>query len=175
MGFSFGGILFKNGGRVKDEALLDLLHSNNYRYTGITSMEAAVSAEFRGVGIARTKELAILIGRNIPFRLSFENEEHLTETDKRLMTLSDEGDIIAVLSDSVSDTYCYSIFKQGRRIRVKKITGNRLAYESGKATGYDRNLGQGSNGMMDLIIGFTGLSYSELVFDLGLKVKVYNL
>src|ERR1700754_1247035 len=173
MGFSFGGILFRHGSSIKDDTIKDALSLSEAGDTPTISMEKAVSGSFTEVGIARTDDLVIVIGRSIPFSLSFEGEDTLTSADKALMALSEKGDIIAILSDSISDTYAWSIFKDGKRIRVQKIVGNKLIFESGKPTEYDHNINGGSNRLMKLIENFTGHNYSELVFDLGLKVQVY--
>ncbi|HEY4289315.1 MAG TPA: hypothetical protein VGN00_19575 [Puia sp.] len=175
MGFSFGGILFRNGRSVQDDTIRDMLKLNDPDGTSTTTMEEAISHEFNDVGMARTDDFLIVIGHNIPFSLSFEGEDKLTGVDRALMTLSEKGDIIGVLSDSVSATYTYSIFSKGKRIRVSKTAGGKLVYESGKPTGYERDMDNGSNRLMKLIENFTGHNYSELVFDLGLKVQVYKL
>lgn len=172
MGFVLGGLISKNGISPSNEEILEILGRENYSGPKRINMEAATSAEFFGVGIASVDGLTMILGRDIPHSCSFEKSS-LSSLDKTLETLSINGDILCFLVNSISDTYAWSIFRNGKRVRAKSIAEGKILSDFGNETEYDRGIEMNDEGVIHLIEKFTGHSYIDLVFNKQISVNAY--
>ena len=175
MGISIGGLLLKKGSSIGDEKILSILGHAGASDGGTTNMDEATSREFEGIGIARVDDAVVVLGRDIPYSCSFEKGEMLSGLDLDLAALSKERDIICFLIDGGSDTYAYSIFSGGKRIRVNSVSGDESLFDHGTSTEYDRGLEASTRGLTRLIANFTGHSLVEMMDDMDLSVEVYQL
>ena len=173
MGYLFGGLIIKNGAALQDMKILGILGAENYRETGGTDMMEATSRDFMGIAITRLEDMAIVIGRKIPFTCAMHNDE-LSAIDKHLATLSKDGDILCFFIDSTSETYSFLIYQKGERTRVRTDSENKTLYTVGKETKYDRKIEVTDDGLLELIEKFTGHAFTEIEYDLGLKARVFK-
>lgn len=172
MGFVLGGLISKNMISTSDKEILALLGRDNNFVPQKINMESATSAEFYGVGIARVNGITMILGRDIPHSCSFEKSS-LSSLDETLETLSKNGDIICFLVNSISDTYAWSIFRNGKRVRSKSIAEGKILSNFGNETEYDKGIKTNDEGLIRLLENFTGYSYFELVFEKEIPVNAY--
>ena len=167
-----GGLIFKNGISFSDNSILHLIGRGNEYNTATINMEDATSSEFEGVGIVRLNELLIVLGIDIPHSCSFENEP-LSVLDRDLERLSRQGDILCFSVNGRMDTYAWSIYSNGERIRTKAIAEGQILSDIGSETPYDYGLKPTESGMLKLIQNFSGYDYSDLVYEKGIPVKAF--
>jgi hypothetical protein len=172
MSFLTGGLIFKNGAALSDEAILATLRREKYGYTDNINMEAALAGNFEGIGIARIDDMVLVLNRNITHSCSFDEHE-VSKLDERIASLSAEGEILCFLINSVSDTYAWSLFKNGSRARGKSAAAGVLLSDFGQPTKYEEGMGMSEQGMIKLIEKFTGYPYLDLVFEKQHKVLAY--
>jgi hypothetical protein len=172
MGYNFGGILFKNGNKLSDDAILHLLRRESHVNNSTVNMEDATASYFDGIGIARFEELLMVFGIDIPHACSFENEP-LSPLDLRLEKLSNEGDILCFSINSRMDTYAWSIYIKGKRVRTKLIVEAKTLAEIGDETQFDIGLEPTDSGMIKLINNFIEYDFSDLVYEKGIPVKAF--
>jgi len=173
MGISMGGLLIKKGNSVSNEKRLDMLGHADAPDRGTTGMEEATSRSFEGIGIVRIDDTIVVLGRDIPYSCALEKGEELSGLDIDLAHLSRAGDIACFLIDSTADTYAYSIFSGGERIRVNSVSGGQDLFDYGSATEYDQGLEATQTGLVRLIRNFTGHSLVEMMDDMDLNVQLY--
>ena len=172
MGYNFGGILFKNGNQLSEDAILQLLSRESHVKTDTVNMEDATASYFNGVGIARFEELLMVFGIDIPHGCSFENEP-LSPVDHSLEKLSKEGDILCFSINSRMDTYAWSIYVKGKRIRTKLIAEGKILNEFGDETQFDYGLEATDSGMIKLISNFIEHDFSDIVYEKEIPVKAF--
>ncbi len=172
MGFVLGGLISKNRISASDKEILKMLGRENYSGPKRINMESATSAEFFGVGIASVDGLTMILGRDIPHSCSFEKSSS-SSLDETLESLSIKGDILCFLVNSISDTYAWSIFKNGKRVRGKSVAERKILSDFGNETEYDRGIETNDEGLIHLIEKFTGHSYFDLVFNKQIPVNAY--
>jgi hypothetical protein len=173
MGFMFTGIIIKNGVDLTDEDLLEAFNQQDYYPDDPVTLEKAISTSFKGTAIARVDDSLILFGPEIGYSCSYEGNE-LSEADKNLEKLSRQSDVLSFVINSVASTYAWSIFSNGKRIRVRAIEEERILFESGREATYEKGMSMDDQGIITLIENFTGYSFSELVFDKKTSAAVYN-
>jgi hypothetical protein len=172
MGFLLGGLISKHIIPVSEKEILKMLGRENYSGPKRINMESATSADFFGVGIASIDGLSIILGRDIPHSCSFEKSS-LTSLDESLEALSTNGDIVSFLVNSISDTYAWSIFRNGKRVRGKSIVERKILSDFGNETEYDKGIKADDAGLIHLIERFSGYSYFDLVFKKEIPVNAY--
>lgn len=172
MGYNFGGILFKKGNKLSDDAILDLLRRKSHVKTSTVNMEDATASYFDGIGIARFEKLLMVFGIDIPHACSFENEP-LSPLDHRLENLSNEGDILCFSINSRMDTYAWSIYIKGKRIRTKLIAEGKTLNEFGDETQFDLGIESTDSDMIKLISNFIEYDFSDLVYEKEIQVKAF--
>lgn len=161
MGFSTGGLIVKNAARLSDKDLLAAVNRNTYSRTATVGLSEASSANFRdGTAIARAGDLAILFDKDMPHSSSFE-EDDLSKQDQRFAGLSAGGDLLCFLINDNSDTYAYSVFQNGRRVRAMSTAGGMDISDFGTAAGYESDRPKGVANMMGTIDKFIGRSFVE--------------
>ena len=173
MGFMFTGIIIKKGADLTDEDLLEMFNQQNSYPDDPVTLEEAISSSFKGTAIARVDDMLVLFGPEVGYTCSFEGNK-LSEADKELESLSKQGDVLSFVINSVASTYAWSIFSNGKRIRVKAIEERRILYESGEESKYEKGLTMDDQGIIRLIENFTGYPFAELVFDKKISAAAYN-
>jgi hypothetical protein len=169
----FTGIIIKKGSYLSDEDLLEIFDQQNYYPDDPVTLEKAISSSFKGTAITRVDDMVVLFGPEIGYSCSFEGNK-LSETDNKLEKLSKQGDVLSFVINSVASTYAWSIFSNGKRIRVKAIEEQKILFESGKEVNYEKELTMDEQGIIRLIENFTGYPFIELVFDKKISAAVYN-
>ena len=172
MSYFFGGLIFRKGNSLTDDSILHLLKRDSYVQKGEVDMEEATSSEFEGIGIARLDELLMVFGIDIPHACSFANEA-LSPLDSRLEKLSQEVDILCFSVNGIMNTYAWSIYSKGERIRTKAIAEGKILTDIGTENRYDREIQVNESGMKKLIENFTGYEYGDLIFEKQIPVKAY--
>lgn len=172
MGYMTGGLIFKGKASLTNVEILELLKKDEYEYSGDLTMEEATSASLSGIAIARIDNVTFVFGRDLAHSCSFEENE-TSKLDQRLGSLDDK-EILCFLINSVSDTYAWSIFKEGNRVRGKSSAAGKLISEYGQDQEYDKNISMNDMGVIHIIENFTGVSYSELVFENNIHAQNYN-
>jgi hypothetical protein len=157
---------------MSDEELLQVVNRSSNLYSDEISLERATSANFRGFAIAREKDMVLLFGNDIGYSCSFEKK--LSTVDKNLEALSPKGDILALVVNSVADTYSWSVFSKGKRLRVIAVEEKKVLFTSGEATKYENGMSMDDQGMLTLIENFTGYPFIDLVFEKNIKAAVYS-
>ena len=71
------------------------------------------------------------------------------------------------------DTYAWSFYSNGKRVRTKAIAEGKILSDLGAETKYDRGLDADQDGMIRLIENFTGYDYGDLIFEQDIPVKAY--
>src|SRR2546423_5660243 len=163
MSYVFGGLIFKNGASLPDNAILKLVGRGSENNSDLINMEDVTSSTFDGIGIARMKDLLMVFGIDIPHSCSFENEPP-SILDRDLETLSKEGDILCFSVNGRMDTYAWSIYSRGKRVRTMAIAEGKTLSNLGSETQYDRGLQPNEGGMKRLIENFTGYPFGDLMF-----------
>jgi hypothetical protein len=172
MGFSTGGLIFKNAEQLTDEDILATLRRESFGYADDISFEKATASTFTATAIGRVDNNVFVLGRDIPHSCSFEGED-LSKLDERLQAVSKEGDIICFLSNSVSGVYAWSIFREGKREHtVSAVAGQSIA-DIGNETIYDKGLRANENDLVKLLENFSGQSFADLVSDRNFSLKAY--
>ena len=164
--------MFEKGASLTDKSILNLLGRGSENNSAVINMEDATSSEFDGIGIARLKELLMVFGIDIPHSCSFENEP-LSILDRDLETLSKKGDILCFSLNGRMDTYAWSVYSNGKRVRTKAIAEGKILSDLGAESKYDRGLDADQDGMIRLIENFTGYDYGDLIFEEEIAVKAY--
>jgi hypothetical protein len=173
MGFTSGGIIVKSKVKVSNNDLLNMLGRSDYEYTEDISLERATSGQFYGVAVARVKNILMILGRDLPYSFSLEDDQ-LSFADDAFIRLSENGDVLCFLSDSISSTYGWAIFSGGRRARVKTVSVGRLLHEVGVPTSYEDGIEPNDEGIFHLIEHFTGYSFYELIFENKILATAYE-
>jgi hypothetical protein len=163
MGLMTGGFAMK-ASALSDEEILKIFGRKTYSGLKQIIMDEAISRTFEGIGIARVKDLTLVVGSDLAYSFSFENQT-LSQVDKSMEDLSRKFEILCFLINSIADTYAWSIFRNGKRIRVKCVAEMKIIYEWGAETEYDKELETTDDGMVELIENFTRLSFSEIVSE----------
>lgn len=158
------GLIFKNADSISNKEILSLLKRDKYQYEDKIEMEEAVSLLFEDTAIARFKNMAIVLGKDIPHSCSFDELE-LSKLDEKLQTLSMKGDILCSLSHSLSDSYAWSIFKDGKRVSAKSASAGKQLSAFGSVSSYDKGVTLTEHGVNKLIENFIGYSYADLFFS----------
>jgi hypothetical protein len=117
--------------------------------------------------------MAIIPGIDIPHGCSFANEP-LSPLDQRLEKRSESGDVLCFSVNGIMNTYAFAIYKNGKRVRVKGMAGEKILSDEGKETNYDYNVEFNESGFKKLIEQFTGYDFSEMVFDMRISVNTYH-
>lgn len=172
MSFVTGGIICKNSAALSDEAILDIFKRDNYTSSDKISMESATSVEFMGTGIARIDNMVIVFDISLAQSLSF-TKTPPSAINETLEMLSRKGDILCFSMNGYSDTYAWSIYSKGKKIRFKSITDGEILSDFGSPTSYDQELAINESALIKLIENFTGYSYITLVFEKHIGVKAY--
>ena len=174
MGFMFTGIIIKKGSNLADADVLEMFNQQHKYPDDPVSLEKAISSSFEGTAIARVDDMLLLFGQEIAYACSFEGNK-LSEADQHLEKYSMQGDVLSFVINSVASTYAWSVFSNGKRIRVKAIEAQRILFESGDETKYEQGLTLDEQGIIRLIENFTGYPFIELVFEKEISAAVYNL
>lgn len=172
MGLLTGGVIFKKGDLFSDKAILEMLNRSDREYPCNMPLEEATSADFDGTAIARLGEMVLVFDKHLPYYCSF-GKEQLSRIDPALEEASRKGDVLCFLINSVSDTYAWSIFSNGRRVRAKSAAEGKVLSETGLPTAYDRGINVDDEGMVELIEKFTGYSFGEMLFEKELLATAY--
>lgn len=172
MGFTTGGLAIK-GGDLSDKGILELLGRAGYSTSDQIIMDEATSRAFYGVGIARLKGLILVFGSDVAYSFSFE-DVRLSQADKSLEQLSKKSEILCFLINSIADTYAWSIFQNGKRIRVKCVAEMKIIFEFGAETEYDKQVETTDDGMVGLIENFTRLSFSDILSEKNIVNAYYS-
>ena len=172
MGYSTGGIIFKNGGHLTDEGILTTLKRESFGYTDDISFENATSSSLSGIAIGRIGDNVMVFGRDIPHSCSFEGNA-LSKLDERLESVSNDGDIICFLMNSVSNVYAWSIFRRGKREHTVSAVAGKTIAEIGRDTDYDEGLKANENDLMKLLENFTGHSFVDMISAGDFSFKAY--
>jgi hypothetical protein len=172
MGLMTGGFAVTSS-TLSDTEILNILNRDAYSSSGQITMDEAMSRTFYGVGIARFKDIIIVFGSDIAYSFSFE-DARLSLIDKSLEDLSKKSEILCFLINSIADTYAWSIFRNGKRIRVKCVAELKVIFEFGAETEYDKALETNDDGMVELIENFTSISFSDILSEKNEVNAYYN-
>jgi hypothetical protein len=173
MGLITGGIILKQADDLSDEDILNMAGRAEEGYYSDISLEQATSADLRGTAIARLDDMALVFNKHLPYSCSFE-EGDLSKIDRALEEGSGKGDILCFLINAVSDTYGWSIFSGGKRIRAKSVTGKEVLSEYGTPTTWEKGMAADEEGMLLLLEQFTGYEYINMIFEKGLRANAYR-
>jgi len=173
MGLITGGIVIRQGEELSDEDILSMTERTDEGYYNDISLEQATSADFRGTAIARLDDMALVFNKHLPYSCTLDDGD-LGRIDGALEKASEKGDILCFLINSVSDTYGWSIFSRGKRIRSKSIAGKEVLPEYGAPTAYETGVRMDEEGMLLLLEQFTGYEYTDIVFEQGLRANAYR-
>ena len=172
MGFSAGGLIFKNDQRLTDENILAILRRGNFGYSDDISFEKATSSSFLDTAIGRLGDNVFVLGMDIPHSCSFEGED-LSKLDERLQICSVDVDIICFLAHSYSDICAWSIFSKGKRVHMVSTVAGQAIANVGNETEYDKGLRANENDLDKLIEKFSGYSFADLISDRNFSLKAY--
>lgn len=174
MALSLGGLIFRNASQVQDEEILTMLRYNNFGYSEPIKMENASEESTRGIVLTRPDDLLLVLGRDIPHGCSFEKDDELSRIDKSLAEFSRNGDVLVFLAASSSDTYAYSVFRDGKRVRGMVTSAGKLLSAWGETTGYETTRGNNEAGVVEVIEKFTGMKLSNLLSHAGEVTAYYK-
>jgi|GEM_PF-1367841 len=173
MGFCTAGIVFRNAEHLSDESILDALEKSDYCRTSAISMEEASSTEYRGVGIGRTDNLAILFSKDLLYTCSF-GETEVSDLEERLQDLSRNGGILCFGLDSISDTYGWALFEAGERVAGMSASDGVVLSVYGRAAKYDPSSVPNEDAVVRVIEQFSGYKWVELLFDKHIVAKSFR-
>ena len=173
MGLMTGGIIMKN---VKINGITEILnilgienHPLNQQYT----MEEITSVLFENIGIVQTFGLWLIVGKYIPLSNSFDNEEHSVLDDQLELLTRKGGEILCYQIHSVADSYGWSYFTEGRKIKAKSKSG-KIETEFGTPIDIEKNIEMDEDGIMDLIKNFTNIYFDDLFFNNKAQVIAFH-
>lgn len=171
MGYSLGGLLFKNSAELEDEEIMDLLKENYRNVDRITMSEASEKSE-RGIVIGRRNDIIAVFARDLPHGCEYEQEK-LSRLDERLSHFSTRGDVLCFLMNSVSDTYAFSLFQNGRRVRAMSTTEGDVLSDWGEAAGYEKKPAYDEDYMAGIVDHFLAGSLGDLMEDKEIETYLY--
>lgn len=172
MGYSLGGLIFKNSAELEDEEILAVLKEENYRNVDRITMTEASEKSERGIAMGRLNDMMVVLARDKPHSCHFE-EDKMSKLDERLAGFSTRGDVLCFLMNSVSDTYAFSIFQNGNRVRAMSTTEGEVLSDWGKAAGYEKKPRYNEDDIVDTIDRFMDSSLGNLLEDTETEVYLY--
>jgi hypothetical protein len=172
MGYSLGGLIFKNSAELDDEEILALLKEENYRNVDRITMSEASEKSQRGIAVGRLNDMVVVLARDKPHSCHFEQDK-LSKLDERLAGFSTRGDVLCFLMNSVSDTYAFSLFQNGSRVRAMSTTEGEDLSDWGEAEGYESKPRYNEDDIVDTIDRFMGASLGDLLEDREIEVYLY--
>lgn len=171
MGYSLGGFIFRNVTGAEDEELIDVL-DEKYRNVDKVTMQEAPEKSQKAIAIGRPDDMAVVLGLFLPHGCSFE-EENLSLLDGRLAAFSTRGDVLCFLMSSYSDTYAYSLFHNGNRVRAMSTSEGQVLSDWGEAEGFERKPAYSEDDVVNVIDRFLGTPLGDLLYDNTMDVYVY--
>ncbi len=116
MSWKFAAILFQKDYASSYDALLGRLGVERSGPVGEVSFADAVSRRNLATALGAVQGKTLLLDPLLPYDCSYEagGEGPL---DERLRSLSFGGDILNFIFDGVSATYCFTLFRQAKRVR----------------------------------------------------------
>jgi hypothetical protein len=125
MSWKFAGITFKRDYHDSYPDLLKRLEIKYYQSAEGFTFADAIGRENKTIALGQVNGNTMLLHHLIPYDCSYEpgGQERL---DDILAQLSLEGDIMNYIVDGVSETYCFSLFSQGKRIRRWAVEPNNV-------------------------------------------------
>jgi hypothetical protein len=171
MGYSLGGFIFRNAADVEDEEILAVL-DEGYRNVDRVDMHEAPAKSARDIAVAKVGDKALVLSKTLPNGCSFEQEE-LSRLDLRLEEFSARGEVLCFLMDSVSDTYAYSFFRNGKRVRAMSTSGGQLLSDWGEGDGSESKQAYTGDDVVEVIDRFMGIALGHVLYDNTIEVYVY--
>jgi hypothetical protein len=164
MGFCTAGIVIQQADRVSDERILETLDVSDYRSMGPISMEGASFTDYKGVGIGRLDEVALVFSKDIAYTCGF-GETELSVQEEQLRELSVNVGVLCFAMDSISDTYGWALFDHGKRVAGRSASDGEALSWSGPVAQYDSSRIPDEDAVVKVIERFSGYRWIDLLFD----------
>lgn len=117
MSWKFAGIQFARSYQDAFADLLDRLGQHDAHPGADLTFAQATSLHNQGTAIGVVNGHTLLLDHLLPYDCTYEPFGPDGPLDERLRSLSLGGDVLNFICDGVSGTYCFSLFRQGARIR----------------------------------------------------------
>ena len=159
MSWKFAGIIFKKDYKDYYPDLLKRLEVRYSRSAGGFTFSNAINRENRATALGCVNGSTMLLDHLIPYDCSYELGGP-GRLDKILSPFSLQGDIMNYIIDGVSETYCFSLFSKGVRIRRWATeTGHVLCNEGKLVNGEEPAV---TNNAMDSFPDIFAMSEDEI-------------
>lgn len=167
MSWKFGGIYLEKDYTSDLDALFkDLGYPNIDTHEEVT-FGKSVESSFHGSAVGTINHNTLLQNNFIAYDCAFEPGKWF-EMDETLRQLSLQIDILCFFLDGTSETYGFSFFSKGARIRSRGMCGGELVFEEGgllpEEVPDSEHLAE-EDRIFRLMEIFTGKSFGQLVLD----------
>lgn len=116
MSWKFAGIIFKKSYRSRYEDLLARLGVTGQLVGHAYPFAEAIQRKVGETAVGVVHGKTLLLDHLLPYDCSYEPGEE-GPLDGVLAELSENGDVLNYIFDGVSGTYCFSLFRLGKRVR----------------------------------------------------------
>ncbi len=172
MSWKFAGIIFARSYRDAFADLVSRLGLPSVRPGAELTFSAATSRRNQAAAVGIVNARTLVLDHLLPYDCAYEPDRD-GPLDERLRSLSLSGDVLNFICDGASGTYCFSLFRQGSRIRQWAGEPGRVTCDVGQplpaeahlpATAVDAG-GAGEDRLFAVWEAFLGVSFEDLVAD----------
>ncbi len=175
MSWKFAGIIFKNECRGSYPDLLKRLQVNYCHSAEGFTFSDAIARQNESIAVASVGACTMLLHHFLPYDCSYEAGKE-GRLDEILGQMSEDGDIMNFIIDGVSETYCFSLFVKGKRVRRRAVEPGKVWCDEGVPLDSEALVAAGKNStagvftvcenetkLVAVVEAFLGLSFQELV------------
>lgn len=172
MSWKFGGIVFARSyqGALRD--LVGRLGLPNAQAGAELTFSEGTSRRNQGMAVGIVNGRTLVLDHLLPYDCAYEPDRD-GPLDERLRSLSLGGDVLNFICDGGSGTYCFSLFRQGGRIRQWAGEPGRVTCDVGQPLPAEAHLpatdvdggGAGEDRLFAVWEAFLGVSFADLVAD----------
>ena len=172
MSWKFGGIAFTRGYQGAFRELVGRLGLPNAQAGAELTFSEGTSRRNQGTAVGIVDGRTLVLDHLLPYDCAYEPDRD-GPLDERLRSLSLGGDVLNFICDGVSGTYCFSLFRQGRRIRQWAGAPGRVTCDVGQPLPAAAQLpaadtdagGAGEDRLFAVWEAFLGVPFEDLVAD----------
>ena len=176
MSWKFAGIVFARSYQDAFRDLVGRLGLPSARPGVELTFSAATSRRNQATAIGIVNGRTLVLDHLLPYDCAYEPDRD-GPLDERLRSLSLGGDVLNFICDGVSGTYCFSLFRQGRRIRQWAGEPGRVTCDEGQPLPAEAQLPAadtdagvdapcaGEDRLFAVWEAFLGVSFEDLVAD----------
>lgn len=176
MSFSFGGIVL--GADLADQgaALFERLGVGPKWDAGEIKLVDATRRDFVGAAVGSYRGRTVVIDPFLPYDCSHMPGE-LTALDDRLAALSVGGAVLCFVVEGTSDSYQFSYYAGGQRVRCRRAEGGRVVAEEGALLPAEAGLAADADEATRIFAisgAMLGTRLDEMIFRAGLRMRRYS-